>query len=77
MSFKWKCFCCGSDIVVPYKSSKTMSSVASAYCNNCFEHNIEVCSQTGEFYKIEDENGKLINCYQDIDGVIFECSNDK
>lgn len=77
MSFKWKCCYCRKDIIVPYKSPETMSSVASAYCSNCFEHNIEVCDQTGEFYKVEDEDGNLINCYGDADGMIFECKTDR
>lgn len=74
MSFKWKCSHCESDIVVPYKSAETISPYASAYCVDCFKKNIEVCEQTGEFYRIEDEDGKSINCYSDIDGIIFECS---
>lgn len=75
MSFEWKCSVCKKKIVVPYKSSKTMSSYACAYCSNCFKSKIDVCEETGEFYKAEDEDGILINHYRDIEGIIFECNN--
>ena len=75
MSFKWKCACCGKRIVVPYPSPKTMSSYSTPYCNDCFANKIEICEDTGEFYKVEDENKKLINWYSDIDGMIFECED--
>lgn len=73
MSFKWSCTICGKDIIVPYKSPQTMSCYSVGYCNKCFNENIEICEQTGEFYKEKDENGNFINAYQDIDGIIFEC----
>lgn len=77
MSFKWKCACCGTNIIVPYKLPETMSRYAAAYCPKCFKENIEICEQTGEFYQCEDENKNMINCYRDIDGMIFECKKFK
>lgn len=74
MAFKWKCCTCGRSIIVPYESPETMSRYATAYCPKCFKENIEICEQTGEFYQCEDENKNMINCYSDIDGMIFECS---
>ena len=31
---------------------------------------------TGEFYETEDENGNKVNCYHDMEGMIFSCKEE-
>ena len=76
MSFKWKCAYCGKGIIVPYESPNTMSGYAAPYCEKCFDNNIDICEYTGEFYETEDENGNKVNCYHDMEGMIFSCKEE-
>lgn len=71
MSFKWTCTQCNANIIVPYKSKENMSAYAFAYCPDCFKKIDE--DIIGEYCTNKDENGNEIECYFDIDGIIFKC----
>ena len=53
-----------------------MSGYAAPYCEKCFDNNIDICEYTGEFYETEDENGNKVNCYHDMEGMIFSCKEE-
>ena len=72
MSFVWKCDNCKKEVIVPYESPKVMSAYSIPYCEECFK-GIEPCDQTGEYYQVEDQYGNKLDCYSDIDCIIFKC----